>query len=81
VETIGRKLDAKKPEMGGNNMEKPVAKIIGANGNIFVIVGICSKALKRAGMDNKAKELVNRAFDSSSYEEALSICLEYITPE
>lgn len=59
---------------------KPLAPIIGADGNIFNLIGICSRALKTAGYNDKAKEMTNRITSSGSYDEALSIMCEYIEP-
>lgn len=60
--------------------KKPVAQIVGADGNVYNLIGICSKALKRAGYDDKAKEMSDRVMSSSSYDEALSIMMEYVEP-
>jgi len=57
--------------------EKPVAKVLGEDSNVFNLTGICSKALKRANQSDNAKEMTNRIFSSGSYEEALSIMGEY----
>lgn len=59
-------------------MIKPVYKLIGENGNIFNLVGIASRVLRRNGMSDKANEMQNRVFSSNSYEEALSIIAEYV---
>ena len=61
-------------------IEKPKAPIVGADGNIFNLVGICSKALKNAGYNEEAKEMANKVTNSKSYEEALSILCDYIEP-
>ncbi len=60
--------------------DKPVAPIIGADGNVFNLIGICSRALKDAGYSDKAKEMTNRITNSHSYDEALAIMQEYIEP-
>ena len=60
--------------------EKPLCPIIGANGNIFNILGIASRTLKYNGMTEKAAEMYNRVTSSGSYEEALCIITDYITP-
>ena len=60
--------------------EKPMCPIIGANGNIFNILGIASRTLKDNGMAEEAAEMYNRVTSSGSYEEALGIITEYITP-
>ena len=60
--------------------EKPMCPIIGANGNIFNILGIASVTLKRNGMADEAKEMYSRVTSSGSYEEALGIIMEYVEP-
>ncbi|MCR4888538.1 MAG: hypothetical protein K5979_05075 [Ruminococcus sp.] len=60
--------------------EKPMCPIIGANGNIFNILGIASRTLKDNGMAEEAQEMYNRAISSGSYDEALCIITDYITP-
>ena len=60
--------------------KKPKAPIVGVNGNVFNLIGICSHVLKRAGYHDQAKEMTNRVTNSHSYDEALSIMCEYIEP-
>ena len=60
--------------------EKPMCPIIGANGNIFNILGIASVTLKRNGMADEAQEMYSRVTSSGSYEEALAIIMEYVEP-
>lgn len=62
-------------------MEKPLVKLVGEDGNIFSILGRCTKALKKVGQDKEAKELTEKVFSSSSYDEALCICMEYVEVE
>lgn len=62
------------------NQNKPKAPIINADGNIFNLMGIASKALKREGFPEEAKVMTERIFESSSYTEALSIIQEYVEP-
>jgi exosome complex RNA-binding protein Rrp42 (RNase PH superfamily) len=59
-------------------MKKPVAHLIGKDGNIFNLVSIASKALKNAGMYDSAKEMQDKVFNSNSYYEALSIIGDYV---
>lgn len=59
-------------------MSKPVAKLIGENGNIFNLLGIAKKTLKANDMKDKAEVMVIRVLSSGSYEEALSIIGEYV---
>jgi len=59
------------------NDKKPKAKLTGQDGNVFNLIGICRKALKKAGQDEKAKEMCQKAFRCGSYDEALAIMMEY----
>lgn len=58
--------------------EKPKCPLIGQNGNIFNLMGIASRTLKRNGMSNESKEMYSRITSSGSYDEALSIIDEYV---
>ncbi|MBO5448427.1 MAG: hypothetical protein J5994_03765 [Ruminococcus sp.] len=57
---------------------KPKCPLIGQNGNIFNLMGIASKTLKKNGMADEAKEMCDRITSSGSYNEALSIIDEYV---
>jgi len=57
---------------------KPECNLIGQDGNIFNLIGIARKALKRAGLDDQAKEMQERCFKAESYDEALRIIMEYV---
>ena len=56
--------------------EKPLCPIIGANGNIFNILGMASRTLKENDMADEAQEMYSRVTSSGSYEEALGIITE-----
>jgi hypothetical protein len=62
-------------------MEKPVVQLVGEDGNIFSIVGRCTRALKKAGMKKEADEMWERVQKAMSYDMALSIILEYVDAE
>ena len=57
---------------------KPAVKLIGTDGNAYLIIGACCKALRRAGMRNKAEELMHTALAASSYDNLLQICMDYV---
>lgn len=57
---------------------KPKCPLIGANGNIFNLMGMASNTLKRNKMADEAKEMRERITSSGSYEEALCIIGEYV---
>lgn len=60
---------------------KPTAKVIGEDGNVFNILGICARALKKDGQQDKATEMQARVFEADSYDEALAIMAEYVEME
>lgn len=60
--------------------KKVDAPIIGANGNVYNLIGICREALKSNGYVKEADELLKRVTNSHSYDEALQIMMEYVNP-
>ena len=58
--------------------EKPKCSLIGANGNIFNLLGMASRTLRENGMREQAKEMQSRVTASGSYSEALNILGEYV---
>ncbi len=62
-------------------MSKPVAQLIGADGNVFNLIGLAARALKEEGQLDEAKEMTTRCFAAQSYDEALSIIAEYVEVE
>lgn len=59
-------------------MKKPLCKLIGEDGNIFNLVGIASRTLKKNNMREQAEEMQKEVFSSGSYDEALSIIGKYV---
>ncbi len=57
---------------------KPNCPLNGQDGNIFNLVGIAAKTLKRNGLSSEASEMTERVFNSGSYEEALGIIGEFV---
>ena len=62
-------------------MTKPRCKLVGENGNIFNLMGIVSRTLKEAGLEEQAAEMRDRIFKSESYDRALQIIMEYVEVE
>ncbi len=62
------------------NNQKPKSPLIGANGNIFNLIGVASRTLKEHNMSKEASEMSARVFESNSYGEALNIITEYVEP-
>lgn len=61
--------------------EKPTCKIVGEDGNVFVIIGRVRVALKRAGQTYKAEEFTARATSAHSYDEVLRMLYDYVEVE
>ena len=57
---------------------KPNCPLIGTDGNIFNLVGIASRTLKKNGLSAEANEMASKVYKSGSYEEALGIIGEYV---
>jgi len=60
---------------------KPICKLVGQDGNIFNLINVVSKVLKRNNLHDEAKEMTDRIFNSRSYNEALRIISEYVEIE
>ncbi len=59
-------------------MDKIKVNLIGQNGNIFNLVSIVSREMKKNNMHKEAEEMQNKVFNSESYDNALSIIMEYV---
>ncbi len=61
------------------NIIKPKCALIGQDGNIFNLMGIASKTLKRNGQSENAKEMIEKiTTKAKSYDEALCIISDYV---
>lgn len=56
---------------------KPKVRLTGKDGNVFNLIGICSRALKEVGQMKERSEMLGRAMSAKSYNEALAILGEY----
>ena len=56
---------------------RPKVKLIGEDGNAFYIIGKVSRALKDAGMPDKAEEFLKEA-TSGDYNHLLATCDKYV---
>jgi len=61
-----------------NADNRPVAKMIGQDGNVFNLIGIASRALKKAGKIDEEKEMISRVTKAGSYSVALAILSDYV---
>jgi hypothetical protein len=60
---------------------KPKVKLVGENGNVFNLMGICMRALKSVKLHTESTEMCNRIFKAKSYDESLNIMLDYVDHE
>ena len=59
---------------------KPKVNGLFADGNIFAICGRAGAALRDAGRQDDVKEMYSRIMKTGSYDEAVSVVLEYVRP-
>jgi macrodomain Ter protein organizer (MatP/YcbG family) len=60
--------------------EKPKAKLIGQDGNIFNLMAIAAKAMRKAKSD-KVDQMIDEVTNSNSYDEALRAIARYVDIE
>jgi hypothetical protein len=59
----------------------PRCPMIGADGNIFNILGLAAKTLKSNSMADKVNEMMERAkVPGNDYNKALVVVMEYVEP-
>ena len=64
-------------------MSKPKAKLIGQDGNVFNLLGICKKAMRNYARENKdynANEQFDKMFSEvqeGDYDNALRVMMKY----
>ncbi len=61
-----------------NEQKKPKCQLTGEDGNVFNLIGIASRCLKRSGQPEKAKEMGEKIKSAGSYDEALNIIGQYV---
>jgi hypothetical protein len=57
---------------------KPRVQLTGTDGNVFALLGRCTKALKDIEQFHRARELTDRVLETHSYDEALALMQEYV---
>jgi hypothetical protein len=57
---------------------KPIAGLIGVNGNIFSLMAIAKKALQAAGQDERIKRMISVVQQCQSYYKALKAIEKYV---
>ena len=60
---------------------KPTVVLSNEDGNVFNIIGVVMKALKRSGGKTLADEFQSKALSKGSYDEVIALCYEYVEVE
>ena len=60
------------------NKTKPDCKLIGEDGNIYNLMGLAARTLRKNGLTEQATEMTERITACGSYDEALGIIGEYV---
>lgn len=59
----------------------PRCPLIGADGNIFSVLGLAGKTMRNNGMADKVDEMLERAkAPGNDYYKALGVVMEYVEP-
>ena len=53
---------------------KPRVKLVGTDGNVFALLGRCTRALP----SDQAKELADKVMEAQSYGQAIAIMSDYV---
>lgn len=56
---------------------RPKVKLSGQDGNVFNLIAICSKELRKNNLIKEEQEMKQRIYSCRSYSEALQIMSEY----
>jgi hypothetical protein len=59
-------------------MGKPTVKLTGTDGNVFSLLGACTRALRKAGMTVEATALTDDVMGAGSYDEALQMMMRAV---
>ncbi len=61
--------------------EKPVVKLIGQDGNAFMILGLCQRAAKKAGWTQEQWSTVRDEMMAGDYNNLLCVAMDYFDVE
>jgi hypothetical protein len=59
---------------------KPKCPLVGADGNVFNLIGLAAATLRENSLADQAKEMRSRAMEADSYDGALGVIMEYVEP-
>ena len=56
-------------------------ELVGQNGNAFNILGICLRAMRRAGLSQEERDAFQKEATSGNYDNLLCTCMEWFNVE
>ena len=62
-------------------MDKPTVKLLGEDGNIFNLMGIAKREMRRQGFETQADEMIAKIKECKNYNLALATIMEYCDVE
>ena len=71
-------MELESPSEQAMRLVKPTAPLIGADGDIFNLMGIAVRTLRHAGQGERADEMWKRVTQSGDYFKALAVIGEYV---
>ena len=77
---IDNRLSDKEEVVNNESQEviKPDCELIGQDSNIFNLMGIAARTLRENGLDEQAKEMIDKVTNSGNYNEALLAISDYV---
>jgi hypothetical protein len=58
-------------------MKKPIVRLIGQDGNAYMILGLCQRAAKQAGWSQERIDAVMKEMRSKDYDHLLQTAIKY----
>lgn len=68
-------------EMGVKKELRPHCKLVGEDGNVYNVIAIVERALKKAGMHDKAKEWGELVVQCEDYDDVLRLTFSFVDAE
>lgn len=62
-------------------MKNPVVKIVGQDGNAYMIIGLCQRAARKAGWPNEKWDAVRKEMMAGDYDNLLIVAMEHFEVE
>lgn len=66
------------PSIKQRKSMKPICKLTGTDGNVFALMGLVARTLRRNGQADMVREMSRRTCSCHSYGEALRILGDYV---